>query len=94
VVVLVSLVTRGSIKGDLIVGLRIGKTFSQESGDVVVEVESKSAALRGDHLERQIPWYDLTRFPNAFNEVLIVGSAQLIFGRAQRINAVQRDACL
>jgi len=94
VVVFVLLIGRRRIKRDLVVGLRIGQTFLQESGDVVVKVESKSAALRGDHLERQISWFDLTRFPYTFNEVLIVGSAKLIFGRAQRINAVQSDACL
>lgn len=45
------LIVRGWLKGDLVVGPRIGQAFLQKSSNVVIAFENQSAALSGEHLQ-------------------------------------------
>jgi hypothetical protein len=48
VVIVVSTIDRRRIKGNLVVGRRIGETFLQQACDIVVEVESYATAATDD----------------------------------------------
>src|SRR5580704_615010 len=93
-VVFVGLISEGRIEGDLIVGLRIGETLSQETGHVIVEVERKATTLYGEYLQRQIRRQNLAGFLNPFEEGFVVSSAQLALGGPERIDAVESNVSL
>lgn len=90
-VIFVSLTSGGRIEGDLIVGLRIGETLSQETRHVIVEVERKATTLYGEYLQRQIRRQNMAGFLDPFEEGFIVSSAQLALGGPERIDAVESN---
>src|SRR5271163_5025412 len=52
----------GCGEGDLVVGRAVGNALLQHRGDIIIELESETAALDGEHLESQIGQIDLTGF--------------------------------
>src|SRR5271163_2857354 len=92
--VFVGVVGCGSGEGDFVVGRGIGDALLQEAGEIVVEFESKTAALNGEYLKSQIPQIDLAGFADTFQELLVIGAAKGRFAGSQRISVIESDAPL
>ena len=81
-------------KGDLVVRSDIGEALLQEAGEIIVEIKGSTAALDGEHLQRQVTQVHLVRLGDGLQEYIIIRAPKLRLGRAQRINLVERDARL
>jgi hypothetical protein len=94
VMIFVGALRRGGDEGNFVIGGDVGKTFLQERGDIVIEIENETAALHGEDLQAKISGGDLAGFADAFDELLVVGGAQEGFVGAERIDVVNSDAGL
>src|ERR1700751_1889799 len=81
-------------KGELVVRSDIGEALLQKARSIVVEIKGSTAALDGEHLQRQVPQVHLVRLGDGFQEYFIIRAPKFRLGRAQRINLVKRDARL
>jgi hypothetical protein len=93
-VVFIGALSWSCIKGDLVVGRHIGDTFLEQRSEIVVEFESETTALDGEHRKREIPGSDLVRLDDAFEEVFVVRGAEHGLGVAGGIYAVESDTRL
>src|SRR5580658_10142023 len=81
-------------EGDLVIRGRIRNAFLQKGGDIVVEVESETAALGRNHRQTQIAGFDLAGLADSFDEFLVERGAADRLAIAQRIDTVECDAGL
>jgi len=91
VVIFVGALSCGCDEGDLVIGRDIGNALLQERGEIVIELESQTAALNGEHLESQIAKIDLAGFADTFEKLLVVGAAKDRLSGADRIDVVNGD---
>ena len=94
VMVFVGALGCGSVEGDLVIWRDIGKALLQERGDIVIELESETTTLNGEHLEPQIGQIDLAGFADTFQELLIVRAAKDRLAGTYGIDVVEGDARL
>ena len=66
----------------------------QKAGEIIVEIKGSTAALDGEHLQRQVPQVHLVRLGDGLQKYLIIGAPKLRLGCAQGIHLVKRDARL
>src|SRR5580692_1317811 len=78
--VFVRLSCNSRIERYLIVCLRIGEAFSESRGKVVAGMKGQAAALRGDCLQRQVSWPNITRLVRS-RHVDVIGGPQMNGGR-------------
>src|ERR1700677_452204 len=94
VVIFVGAFGWGRGEGDLVIGRDVGKALLQHRGEIVIELESETTALNGEHLESQVAQIDLAGFADTFQELLVVGAAKDRLAGANRIDVVESDARL
>src|ERR1700741_916503 len=81
-------------KGDLVVRSDIGEALWHKAGEIIDEIKGSTAALDGEHLQRQVPQVHLVGLGDGLQEYLILRAPKLRLGCAQGINLVKRDARL
>ena len=95
VVILIRVVGRGGGKGERVVDLGIRNATGNGAGNVVTPVENLTPALRGNHLQPNVPALYLIHGRHALEEVLVIKrleASRVI--HSQRIDAVKGDARL
>src|ERR1700722_3771981 len=91
VMIFVSLVSGGELKGKFVIWRGIADAFLEQAGHVVVVIEGHAAALNREDRQTQIAQTYLAGFADALQKFLVVRRAAQSFA-AERVDAVHGDA--